>query len=665
MVKPLVTAAAISQRFLRATVSAIPGADLFLAQATVASAQWVPSPAHARLNGERTRLGTFQDKAAGVLFQANPSGAQRLLDRVDLDHLNPEQLERLATRYIKIRRYSEALAMRERAAELEPQNPLRWIALARSQQRSARQSIIHDPVMGLTAGPQADPELARQSLTRAQELAPKNPYILHERGLLEFHHGDAAQGLEFLRESSKAEPTAQRWMHLASAYRKPHVAELDASLNAYEQALLLKPASPTAFRGLAIMGCRADQDWPRLWASAEIFETARKRRNRCRAHQKLLQDLRPLFTPEPSRQDVSAALVRLEVAAAQGIRLSYPVTALIVYRLQFAQRMTEAFRLRRDLAQRSLDWLGTNSAGHSRHRQKLLSALVYLGQTDQAQKLIDPMPWTPLNATEAQRLEKMAADVHLIQGNAEPLIRYAAQRAADLPLPGEEAFRKLIEGKRVAVVGPADTGDRLGDMIDAYDIIIRPRLMTSFDEEQAARLGTRTDIAYFSGRDLGPLRQDSEAAVAAGDLQMVVGRGLSHDAHTGEMPDWLRYYRHDYSLGFHGPPMGIGRILYDVLQFAPAEIGLFNIDFFSGENAFGKGYRDAKDQAMGPYSIVNEIVLAHDLAFEHRLTRAMVDTGVLQAYGVAGEVLGLSEEAYIRRLDTSPAVRTRRDLQDS
>lgn len=140
---------------------------------------------------------------------------------------------------------------------------------------------------------------------------------------------------------------------------------------------------------------------------------------------------------------------------------------------------------------------------------------------------------------------------------------------------------------------------------------------------------------------------------------MVVGRGLSLDTFDQDMPDWLRFYRHDFSLGFHGPPMGIGRILYDVLQYQPAEVGLFNIDFFSGQTAFSKGYREDKDQGLGPYSIVNEIILAHDLAFEHRLTKAMAATGVLQAHGVAGKVLALSEAEYVEKLEASSALTPR------
>lgn len=665
MLKPLVTGAQLGQRAVRAA-SSLPGADRALARGILAGGRVVPTGIESGMAGSSSRLGSLYERAATVLFEANAAGAQALLHHTDVETLDAAQLERLAVRYYKHKDYRTALRLRRRAAAIDRENPLRWVALARSLQRTGPGAMIHDPVAGLSRGPAARTDEAREALRTAQELSPENPYVLHERGKLEFNHGDSKAGLELMRQAVHFEPRAQWWSDLGAAYRKPHIADLDRSRDAYEQALQLKPASPTAFRGVIVMGCRADQDWARLWRNAELFESSRDqlRIRRRAARMQLMEWLRPLFTSQPTRAEVSAAIVNLQYAHTKGLRLSWPTTSLIVYRLQFAQRMKTSFELRRTLAQRSLDWLGTASAEHSRHRQKLLSALTYLERYAEAEALIDPMPWQPANEVERHRLEKMAADVQLIQGRHQPLIEYAERRAADTPLPGEDRFAELIGGKRVAVVGPADTGDRYGHLIDTYDVVVRPRLMTEFDPEQAARLGTRTDVAYFSGRDIAAFLAEAGSAVDSGHLQMVVGRGLSMGSFHQRIPDWLRFYRHDYSLGFHGPPMGIGRILYDILQFGPREIGLFNIDFFSGQTAFSKGYRETKDQAMGPYSIVNEIVLAHDLVFEHRFTKAIAATGLLEAKGVAGQVLALSEADYLDKLENSPAVTTRTTKPD-
>ncbi|GFZ84534.1 tetratricopeptide repeat protein [Nesterenkonia alkaliphila] len=659
MLKPLVIGAEAASRAVRGAAR-IPGADTALARAVVASGRFFTPRLEVGMTDRPRALDNLHERASTVLFEANRTGAEKLAEQLDISSItSAETLERLALRYMKLRKYETALQLRQRAAELQPENPLRWVALARSLQRARRGAVTNDPVAGLVHGAVSDTEAAREALATAQQLDPQNPYILHERGRLEFERGDWPTGLELLRQAVETAPEASSswWSYLAAAYRKPHVADLDKSLEAYEKALQLRPDREAAFRGVILMGARADQDWARLWRSAELYESARRTRGRA-ARMKLMEALRPMFAAGAGRAQISAGIVQLGIAHTKGERLSWPTTSLIVYRLSFAQRMKEAFALRRGLAQRSAAWLGTASAGHSRHRQKLLSALVYLGEYQQAQQLIDPMPWTPSTTSEKHRLAKMAADVHLIQGRPQPLIDHAAARAADLPLPGEELFRELVAGKRVAVVGPADTGDRLGELIDSFDVVIRPRLMTEFDDAQLARLGSRTDISYFSGRDLEEFVPVAEQAVAHGELQMVVGRALSMSSFSAELPDWLRFYRHDYSLGFHGPPMGIGRILYDVLQFAPAEIGLFNIDFFTGQTAFGAGYREGKDAGLGPYSIVNEIILAHDLVFEHRLTTAIAATGLLRGHGVVADVLDLDEPAYIQRLEESPALRT-------
>lgn len=102
--------------------------------------------------------------------------------------------------------------------------------------------------------------------------------------------------------------------------------------------------------------------------------------------------------------------------------------------------------------------------------------------------------------------------------------------------------------------------------------------------------------------------------------------------------------------------MGIARIIYDVLQFAPQQVSVFNIDFYTGMNIFGSGYRTAKDSVLGPYSIVNEILLAHDLLFDFRLMQAFVRTGHVKPEGVAADVLGLSESEYVHRLESSAAL---------
>lgn len=59
---------------------------------------------------------------------------------------------------------------------------------------------------------------------------------------------------------------------------------------------------------------------------------------------------------------------------------------------------------------------------------------------------------------------------------------------------------KLIEGKRIAFVGPSPhlTGNGKGSLIDSYDIIIRPGQMFEIPECKRMDIGSRTDIICHS-----------------------------------------------------------------------------------------------------------------------------------------------------------------------
>ena len=61
----------------------------------------------------------------------------------------------------------------------------------------------------------------------------------------------------------------------------------------------------------------------------------------------------------------------------------------------------------------------------------------------------------------------------------------------------EEDFASYISGKRVALVGPASslTGQKLGEVIDSYDIVARVKTFIRDDTED---FGTRCDILYTS-----------------------------------------------------------------------------------------------------------------------------------------------------------------------
>lgn len=657
MLKPLVLGAELGRRAVGLAAKA-PGLDLTIARAVIASARLVDTTSEASLTPGRSKLRTLHEQAAGVLFDANPTGAAKLLRRVSIDEVqDPDYLERLAQRYLKIKEYEAALAMRLRAKELDPENPVRWVALARSYQRAARGGVVRDAVGGLVEGPVADGDKARDALRHAAELAPEDPGIRYQLGRFEFDHGQIDEGLQHLQEAVDAQPAYRWFLDYAHRARRPHVLQMDRAQEAYQKALELNPNSTVAMRGIVATGTRSAQDWPELWRNAMRYEggirwgLSRRR--------ELARQLQPLVTaPKMSDAEAETIVALLGHAETRGTRLRWVTTSLISYRLQFAGHLRAGFALRRRLAERTLNWLGTSSAGHAGHRQKLLASLIYLGREKEALSMIDPLPWQPNNPRSRLRLEKLHADAHLVRGNLQPYLDYSAGVRAATPLPGEERMAALIKGKRVAVVGPAETSDELGELIDSYDVVIRTRFQAGFVAENEARIGARTDITYYAGRDQELLAAEGAAAAESGNLKLVVARPLSMDSVRGMLggrtPEWLRVGRHDFSLSYHGAPLGVPRIIYDVLQFDPEEIALFHADFYAGAQAYSKGYWDAAHVGFGPYSKMNDVISAHDLDFDFRLMHAFADTGRLTAHGASEEVMNLDRDEYLRRVEAAP-----------
>ncbi|WP_258934929.1 hypothetical protein [Nesterenkonia pannonica] len=422
-------------------------------------------PAQAEFAGKDPALRRLHAQAATVLFEANPRGAQQVLDQLDLaSATDADQLERMAVRYMKLGEFEAALAMRQRAAALDPTTPS---APRPGPLPAARQQkgLTRDPVLGLRPGGEPQVDEAREALRAAAELAPGHPAVLREQGDLEFAHGDQDHGLALLEEAVAARPTAAGYKDLGQRYRKPQIQRLDDALSAYESSLQLNPATGRSSEPSSPSAAAPATTGPASGAApcstnAPGAAPARNRQPTAQPPHRRVR--RPLHrSAHHTRTRTQRRSPSGSHRGARGL-LSWPTTALITYRLQFAGHLTAYFRLRRQLAERTREWLGSVSAGHAYHRQKLLAAEVYLDRLDEALALIDPMPWKPQSPLAAQQLRKLAADVHLLRGSTGPYLEYSCAARAQQPMQAEGAAEQLVAGKRVAIVGPVDTGDRLG-----------------------------------------------------------------------------------------------------------------------------------------------------------------------------------------------------------
>ena len=472
---------------------------------------------------------------------------------------------------------------------------------------------VYDPVAGIVAG-------TAQTPTSAARLA-------------------RAAGLD---------PTAGKHIVAAAAYRKPYVADFDAAYTHYERAHRLNPDDLRAVEGILSVGARTHYDWPRIWR----YVVQLKPRNGPLSSSQFWDTVGQLFAQAPRAEALAAATAAIEAQREAMPSLHQLMLEALSVRLQFLGQYPTAFELRCMMAENrvaELHGIPLESALWLKH---LLGAYAYLGQEEKLAQTTAKPRVTALSPRVKTQVDKLRADVALFTGDPQPLVEHARQRRDELPLPGDERMEQLVTGRRVAVVGPAASEEQFGEEIDAHDVVIRTRHLGQPTPEQAARVGSRTDIAYYSGKDLLETYDDVAAAAESGELKLAVTRPFYIEGLSAS-PQWLRCARFEYGLYFRGAPQGIQRIVYDLLQFQPTQISLFHADFYAGTQVAAAGYRGGYG-SFGPYAGTNDVVVMHDLAYEFRSMQKLMSTGHITARGTAAEVLELSEPDYLKRLQRGP-----------
>lgn len=636
-------------------VVAFPGGDMVLArQAAKRSADFMPHTE--TLMTGRTR--PYTEKLPLIIMGNAQQSEADLADIADREGVaNPNFLERIAARAGAEDDHETAVRLRRRAVQLDPETAHRHLALAQALTMAPSEGVVHDWILGLSKGKVwSDSDEALHALKQAFELAPSNPYILHEYGVALVAAGEVQEALPLLEMATLKSPRKQWFLELADIYRRPDVAKFDNAMAYYERLFEDDPRDMKALSGLINAGTRGPMDWARIWRSVRKLET-RKKSATPYQDPDIQHQLDQLFwiSGRPSQEHVDSILHHLKGESNRGSQLHPTALGLVISRLQFARYFADGFALRGGIARDRTRSLRKEPITTPESLRSLMKAYVYIDDPETAAGLADPKFWRSGDPKDSLRIQKLYADARLMMGDPKPYISYSHVARTHTPLTADARMEALLKGKRVALVGPAETGDRLGHIVDEYDVVARPRYQPEFIAEHKEAQGSRTDIAYYSGQDLTSLFKGISTAAEQGNVKVVNARPFSYAAHAHRNLPWLRFYRQDFSLCFHGGSLGIQRMAYDLLQFEPAEICVFNADLYTGNSMFTTGWRQG--DTFGPYSHINDIVVSHDVKSEFKFMRALMDTGLVTAQGRAAEVLSQTPEEYVRAVEEAGVLR--------
>jgi hypothetical protein len=137
------------------------------------------------------------------------------------------------------------------------------------------------------------------------------------------------------------------------------------------------------------------------------------------------------------------------------------------------------------------------------------------------------------------------------------------------------AFRELIEGKSIAVVGPSPTNEKNGAEIDSFDIVVKEGHIGMQNSDYQ---GNRIDISYYGG-SLGRNYLSKENFELPANMRFAVFYDKHHckvAKRTG-IPTRAPYF---FPWIFNGSFNGILNTIWDLIPFQPKIIKIFNATLY-------------------------------------------------------------------------------------
>ncbi len=514
---------------------------------------------------------------------------------------------------------------------------------------------VSNALIGLTIRLKTELELSGGSLTEAQleerleqevaKLGPmrEKPLPHYQLATLLYEHVSRPLAVKRMEHAvhMKADPD---WLaKLAYWYTRPPFFDYSSSLRYNELVLDYAPTHPGAMKALINSGARTELNWPRLWSRVRAVLNTRA----FGLH--TMTRLNRFFTNDDAMEGIEEFVEEIEAGETDVRFLSNEVLEFLAIRTLFAYRFSLGYRIRAVLARRIVKKSKDASLENPAAVPGLVRGYVYQDKLDEALRVAEKSKARFVETNHIGTLRKLHADVSLLHGNAEPLQKYHRGLSAEHPNPDDARMKKLIKGKRVAIVGPVDTGENLGSVIEEFDVIVRPGYLPSVFKHRPEVHGSRTTISYYSHLDSQKLTDEELTAMRDKGVKLVVLRSNMTIAAQKLPEGFLRYMDGEPSIYLRRFPNAVQRAIFDIERFEPAEIECFGMDMYSN----GSGSRMEKlgfEGAFVPGTRLNPAPY-HDWLFDFKVMHHFYTSGLIKARGITAQAFAMSPQEYVERLD--------------
>lgn len=208
----------------------------------------------------------------------------------------------------------------------------------------------------------------------------------------------------------------------------------------------------------------------------------------------------------------------------------------------------------------------------------------------------------------------------------------------------DQALVDLLQGKKIAIVGPAPSEEAAGTEIDSFDVVVRLNRVTHEGLDSVV-FGTRTDLASFNIERLKAIVQQ-QGVPWNPEVRCILVKNppTKRELSTIAPYHWVVRDRRLENYQLDGTINHVPTLIFFLLRYSPAVIKLFNVNFFLSENPYDESYR-------GGVSL-RQLIWGHDnLVLGLSFVRRMRDIGAIVGDVACNRVLDLTNEQYLMGLE--------------
>lgn len=319
---------------------------------------------------------------------------------------------------------------------------------------------------------------------------------------------------------------------------------------------------------------------------------------------------------------------------------------LTLYHLALGKGLASAgFRLRSLGAERCLEEARQVEGGEEKEGQKLergFRAAVDAARFREAETFLERMSGSGEISGERRR----RCEAHLC------LNRGDAGRARELwweGRPPEEDFRRYLEDRSVAVVGPAAAGGPQGEEIDRFDRVARLNFYGPSSQGDPAKYGRRHDLSYYSATDVEKIRSMDDRSFLE-ELDYVIFKLIRHDYQREMVESGRARVALNSNLLLSGAPMMGPIIMEDLLRFSPSRVKIFFMDFYFHPQYYRENYAAEYEPS---YRGLFSSLAGHDCLSQLHFVRNLWKGGLVEGDEAFERVMAMNSETYMASLENS------------